>query len=29
MVDSYWRKIDDMRNDIENSILLSSYFIKT
>ena len=28
MVDRYWRKIEDVRNDIENSIQISSILLK-
>ena len=28
MVDSYWRKFEDMKNDIENSIQISSILLK-
>ena len=28
MVDSYWRQIDDMKNDLENSIQISAILLK-
>ena len=28
MVDRYWRKIENIRNDIENSIQISSILLK-
>ena len=28
MVDRYWRKIEDVRNDIENSIQISGILLK-
>ena len=28
MVDRYWRKIEDVRNDIENSIQISNILLK-
>ena len=28
MVDSYWRRFENMKNDIENSIQISSILLK-